>query len=95
MSGNEGFCNFCRFYSQFFKSEKTDCTAHFKCGQKQVSLTCNMLTGGIFTSKLTFLFSAYARRESRICEIEIHLRKTARSLFSFLILRAVLVRDFG
>ena len=26
-----------------------------------------MLTGGIFTSKLTFLYSAYARRESRIC----------------------------
>ena len=26
-----------------------------------------MLTGCIFTSKLTFLYSAYARRESRIC----------------------------
>ena len=48
--------NFRRFYSRFFKSEKTDCTAHFKFGQEQVSLTCNILTGDTFTGKTNFFF---------------------------------------
>ena len=65
--------------------------------QDTISADCEIavLTNERIVTKLTWIFSAYARRESRICEIEIHLRKTARSLFSFLILRAVLVRDFG
>ena len=88
--------NFRRFYSRFFKSEKTDCTAHFKCGQNQVSLTCNILTGDTFTGKTNFFFIPPMQGErAEFAFIEIHLRKTARSLFSFLILRAVLVRDFG
>ena len=55
-----------------------------------------MLTGDIFTGKTNFFFIPPMQGErAEFAFIEIHLRKTARSLFSFPILRAVLVRDFG
>ena len=70
---------FRRFYSRFFKPEKTDCTAHFKCGQEQVSLTCNILTGDTFTGKTNFFFIPPMQGErAEFAFIEIHLRKTAR-----------------
>ena len=69
--------------------------AHFINTSDTTHHSYDNLTNERIVIKLTCFYSAYARRESRICEIEIHLRKTARSLFSSIILRAVLVRDFG